>query len=162
MKEEWKDCIEIPGYEISSHGRLRNKENGYILKGYVLDSGYKEYVLAEPKTHRSIHYKAHQLVASAFLGKRPKGMVIDHIDGTRTNHHYTNLRYVTIGENNSNSNKHIHRTPIVICVEGLNELYQEFTSIMDAKPILGQVATRSIIAPLIIKCKGIWVCKTYE
>lgn len=49
----------------------------------------------------------HSLVAQAFLGDRPKGMVIDHIDGNRFNNHYTNLRYCTQKENmnNPNSNK---------------------------------------------------------
>ena len=46
----------------------------------------------------------HSLVAQAFLGDRPKGMVIDHIDGNRFNNHYTNLRYCTQKENMNNPN----------------------------------------------------------
>lgn len=41
----------------------------------------------------------HSLVAEAFLGPRPEGYDIDHIDGNKTNNTAENLRYVTHTEN---------------------------------------------------------------
>jgi len=41
----------------------------------------------------------HHLVAECYLGNRPKGMVIDHIDNNPKNNHYTNLQYITHTEN---------------------------------------------------------------
>lgn len=40
----------------------------------------------------------HQLVAQVFIGPRPVGKEINHIDGDKYNNHYTNLEYVTRGE----------------------------------------------------------------
>ena len=41
----------------------------------------------------------HQAVAEYFIGPKPEGMVVDHIDGTRDNNHFTNLQYITHAEN---------------------------------------------------------------
>lgn len=46
------------------------------------------------------HYKpVHQLVALAYLGARPKNMVIRHLDSNPLNNHVTNLAYGTQSEN---------------------------------------------------------------
>lgn len=46
------------------------------------------------------HYKpVHQLVALAYLGARPKDMVIRHLDSNPLNNHVTNLAYGTQSEN---------------------------------------------------------------
>lgn len=41
----------------------------------------------------------HHLVAEAFIGPRPNGMVLNHIDGDRKNNSSSNLEYVTPSEN---------------------------------------------------------------
>jgi hypothetical protein len=41
----------------------------------------------------------HSLIALAFLGKRPQGYDVMHIDGTRTNNKLNNLKYGTRSEN---------------------------------------------------------------
>ena len=45
----------------------------------------------------------HQMVAETYLGSRPEGMVVDHIDGDIHNNHYTNLEYVSRTENMARS-----------------------------------------------------------
>jgi len=45
----------------------------------------------------------HHLVANAFMGERPEGLVIDHIDRNPKNNRISNLRYVTHKENQYNS-----------------------------------------------------------
>lgn len=49
--------------------------------------------------------KIHELAAEIVLGIRPKGMVINHIDGDKQNNRPWNLEYVTISDNT----KHAYR-----------------------------------------------------
>lgn len=46
------------------------------------------------------------MVAETFLGKRPKGYQVDHINCVRSHNYVTNLRYITPSENVSRSFKH--------------------------------------------------------
>lgn len=48
----------------------------------------------------------HSLVAEAFLGPRPYGYDIDHIDGNKLNNNASNLRYVTHEDNMKHFYKH--------------------------------------------------------
>jgi hypothetical protein len=48
-------------------------------------------------------YKIHQQVLKSFIGDRPEGYVVDHIDRNRQNNHINNLRYATPKENAINS-----------------------------------------------------------
>lgn len=48
----------------------------------------------------------HSLVAHAFIGPRPPGLQINHIDADRTNNHFSNLEYVTGSENMQHAVKH--------------------------------------------------------
>lgn len=50
------------------------------------------------KIYGRSHY-VHRLVAAAFHGPCPKGLVVDHIDENRLNNHANNLRYITSCEN---------------------------------------------------------------
>lgn len=45
----------------------------------------------------------HELVAEAFIGPRPSGMVVDHIDRNPRNNAPSNLRYVSVADNTRNS-----------------------------------------------------------
>jgi hypothetical protein len=44
-------------------------------------------------------FKVHDLIAMAFLGKKPENYDVDHIDGERNNNAPSNLRYVTRSQN---------------------------------------------------------------
>jgi hypothetical protein len=92
------------GYEISDKGAwirfvgdqsgMRRDERQPCLNkttGYTLHS-------VGNKT-----YRAHLLVAAAFLSKPAEGLIVDHIDEVKHNNDVTNLRYVTPSENGKHS-----------------------------------------------------------
>lgn len=103
----WKPVIGFEGkYEVSNDGRVRSLErkvavrNGVrtvppkVLKhGYTV--GYPCVVLGRGNTRM-----VHALVAEAFIGPRPKGFDVLHIDGSRDNNSAINLRYASRSENN--------------------------------------------------------------
>lgn len=113
-KEKW---IDIPGfvgyYQVSNRGRIRSVEreisqvNGgtiykrtmksCIIRTQSLNSGYQivHLCVAGKRTALTVH----SLVARAWLGEKPSGMEINHIDGTRSNNRVDNLEYVTRSEN---------------------------------------------------------------
>ena len=82
------------GYTVYSDGRI--KANGLrkvFLKGYDCGYGYL-YVKLNGK-----NYSIHKIIAECFIGKRPKGYTINHIDGNKLNNDYSNLEYITREEN---------------------------------------------------------------
>ena len=105
--EEYKNCFE--DYEISNFGNLRKKLktgdykniNGYILK---TGGGYKYFQISRNK--KRINHLFHHLVAKAFIGERPEGLVIDHIDRNCLNNNVDNLRYITQKENTHNNDNY--------------------------------------------------------
>lgn len=87
--------LPIPGasrYSVSDDGRVRNTTTGKELKA-SLGQGYPTVGLPTGTI------RVHILVAAAFIGPRPVGMSIDHVDGNKTNNDVSNLEYVTHEEN---------------------------------------------------------------
>ena len=90
-------------YEISEDGRfLRNIKSKKYVKATLGPNGYY-YFHVSLKGEQHLR-TAHSLVAECWLGPRPEGYEIDHIDRNKTNNDWRNLRYVTHKENVANSN----------------------------------------------------------
>ena len=96
--ERWLP-IDIPGYEISNHGRLKSLPRkgtaGGIIKQHFHHKGYLEVTLGGKRLSRKIH----SLVAIAFLGPRPLKHQVNHKDTDKANNRVTNLEWVTPSEN---------------------------------------------------------------
>ena len=104
MEEVWKDIEGFENvYQVSNMGRVRSLKKGkvYIFKTYLDTHGYPYVLLYVGRENgRMKHFKTHRLVAKAFCDGYAKGMVVDHLDGDKTNNVWTNLEWVTSGENN--------------------------------------------------------------
>lgn len=98
--ELWKKIDLFEHILISSNGRIMNELSGFIYKPTLNKQGY--YVWTGPDRKQ---YKIHRLVGYAFqeiCGKYQEGLQIDHINTIKTDNRATNLRWVTIKENQNN------------------------------------------------------------
>ena len=87
---EWRPHPHRPNYHVSNTGLVRKGER--ILRIRRNKGGY---MMANVPETRYIH----QLVAETFLGEKPEGMEVNHIDHDKANNTTINLEWVTHAEN---------------------------------------------------------------
>ncbi|MBR0103947.1 MAG: HNH endonuclease [Selenomonadaceae bacterium] len=92
-------------YEVSEDGRIfRNvkskKQNKIIVDYHHSPKGYCFTFICRNKKVQRIPIA--RVVAECWLGAKPEGYEIDHIDRNSLNNHYTNLRYATKSEQMKN------------------------------------------------------------
>lgn len=92
-------------YEISADGRIfRNIKSKKVYRQFLNKNGY--YYVNCTINKKRIMCTVHSLVAECYLGEKPKGYCIDHIDRNKHNNYHGNLRYVTYSENLHNTDKY--------------------------------------------------------
>lgn len=95
-------------YNLDTHGHLRSipgfsedfmvSEKGFVVKGrrvlrgWVNRKGYKRVTIR--KDGRDRNYFVHKLVALAWIGERPDGFHVDHINFDTGDNRPVNLRYL--------------------------------------------------------------------
>lgn len=100
MVELWRRVPGMENYEVSNGGRVRSVRNRRPRKLGTAPNGYAVVTLAYRHLgRRSKTFSVHTLVARTFLGERPDGHDVNHIDGNKINNAVTNLEYVTRSEN---------------------------------------------------------------
>lgn len=96
----WRPIPSCPGYFADTAGRIlsrrrggprlltqiANPRSGYLQVGLFLD-------------RRLVTRTVHTLVAEAFYGPRPPGLVVRHLDGDELNVEAANLAYGTTSQN---------------------------------------------------------------
>lgn len=99
-------------YEISEDGKiLRNIFTRRPRKFYKNDNGYLCVNVQFGNFKKTVYVAA--LVAECWLGIKPLGFQIDHIDHDKCNNHRHNLRYVPPSSNVRNSPSRRHN-PVVL------------------------------------------------
>lgn len=99
--EHWRPVVGFEGrYEVSDLGGVRNCRTGKGLRPGRSANGYLSVALGR-KSKLVQH-----LVAGAFIGPRPPGMLVCHNDGSRTNNRAANLRYDTYAGNSADTERH--------------------------------------------------------
>lgn len=107
VKEEWKQIITFPNYKISNYGNVislnyRNTKKEKLMSINVKND-YPQINFINGKIKKSI--KIHRLVALYFLDNPNNYTCINHIDGNKTNNHYSNLEWCNYSQNI----KHAHK-----------------------------------------------------
>lgn len=111
--EEWRPVPDFPDYLVSDQGRVaslkkwQGQDGPRLLRSYAASFGYPCVHLygaggARNRTARSIH----SLVAEAFIGPRPPGQEVRHLDGDPKNCRLDNLAYGTKEENEQDKFRH--------------------------------------------------------
>lgn len=111
LEEEWRDVVGYEGfYQVSSLGRVRscdrvirdsfghNRFRRSRLLSPTIDK-YGYYKLHLSKNNVRGYFTIHVLVAKAFLGNRPDGLQVNHINGVKTDNCLGNLEYVSGSRN---------------------------------------------------------------
>lgn len=93
---EWREVPGFPRAFVSSGGGVRGP-SGQILKPATNHKGYLQVTLRQKGKARCV--TVHSLVAFAFIGPRPPGFHVAHLDGSRDRNSIENLAYVSPAEN---------------------------------------------------------------
>lgn len=125
MTEIWKQSRMDAGYEVSNMGRVRSKGRmvaqkacsraskyecflpGRVLKPFISKAtGYFQVSLSG-KDRQSVH----RLVAMEFCEGYEEGLVVNHLNGIRTDNRATNLEWTTQQGNNLHAFRELGRRP---------------------------------------------------
>lgn len=94
---EWRPTREVPGYEVSDSGQVRHAIKGTIKGAPIGRQGYRVVNLWHGGKGRVCY--VHSLVAEAFIGPRPAGLSVNHVDGNKLNNSPENLEYLSLSDN---------------------------------------------------------------
>lgn len=118
-------------YQASDQGRIRSVDRQFVNRAGVTVS-FRGKIRAQKLNrhgYMSVNIacagvtttpRVHQLVAAAFLGEKPLGLVVCHNDGVATNNSVGNLRYDTQSRNIKDKARHgtCHNSSKTQCPKG--------------------------------------------
>lgn len=141
MTKDWRPLLFTELYGVNSDGEMMNFKTGRKIIGSDRN-GYKRVTIDNHV------YSIHRLIWETFNGPIPEGMLVDHINGNRSNNALYNLRLVTQSDNmkSAMTNGHSGQIP-VLQFDKQGNFIQEFSTIQAAADAVGvtHAAVRSAI-----------------
>lgn len=107
--EVWKDLPGHDGYSVSSEGRIKRKDTGKIYNGMVNNKGYVRFDLSENGKRFVVH--GHRAVAEAFIPKCKSNLVVNHLNGKKSDNRVGNLEWCTPRDNSLHSTRVLGNGP---------------------------------------------------
>ncbi len=98
MEEQWRPILKFPNYEVSNLGNFRNAKTHRLLTIHQNIKTGRRFICPSINGKQTTVVTT-PLVVAAWIGPRPEGLQIDHIDGNKANERIDNLEYVTQQEN---------------------------------------------------------------
>ena len=92
-----------PNYEILPDGRIWSKNRRKVITSHLNSSGY--YRVSLSKNGKSRSFFIHRLVAEHYIPNPDNKPIVDHISGSRTRNHFSNLIWVDEIQKPSKSKK---------------------------------------------------------
>jgi len=137
MKEIWKDIKDYEGiYQVSNLGRVKNFKKRYIRKFRMDKDGYYQLNLCKNGIVKT--FKAHRLVALAFINKPRELNIINHIDENKINNSIDNLEWCNRAYNNTYGSRYSRLTRAIYKKELKTEkILEKYESIIDASKKCG-------------------------
>lgn len=122
---EWRPVPSFPGYEASNAGEIRSQipwkgtPLPRTLRKHRNPDGY-EVVRPRNPNGKNVTVTVHRMVAEAFHGPRPDGLMVRHLNGDKADNRPDNLRYGTRSENGMDAVRHGVHFParLTVCQRG--------------------------------------------
>jgi hypothetical protein len=100
-----KPAVGFPGYFVTDTGKILSTKKVFReIKSHPNEKGYHQ--VSVRRNGRSVTVKVHHVIAVAFHGPRPQGLVGAHLDGDKNNNTPGNIEWVTDIVNNSHKREH--------------------------------------------------------
>lgn len=101
VTETWRPVVDLPGYEVSSCGRVRH--GNHQMRCYTHNRGYlvMATTIGKGPDRRTIKRYVHRLVLEAFVGKSRPGEEARHLNSDCRDNRLANLCWGTPAENSA-------------------------------------------------------------
>jgi HNH endonuclease/NUMOD3 motif len=113
MKPEGIILPNLSNYIITEHGTVWSLIRNRYLKPAIHNLGYRQFYLKQDNSTKR-WFKAHRLVAIAYIPNIDNKPEVNHRDGNKANNHKDNLEWMTHKENIIHSFEVLDRTTRII------------------------------------------------
>lgn len=103
--EIWAKIHESYNNVVSNLGNVGVLENGVVYKRAISDNGNGYKIYSFRINGKKTNFYIHRLVAIKFIDNPFNKKTVNHIDGDKSNNHYSNLEWLTPKENTTHAIK---------------------------------------------------------